>query len=71
MQQAFPDDGYTPEDHDIFMTAGRTCVEEGNSAQVLSIILDDRNQVYDSTRLLSVNDEVTCDACDLFSCRTW
>ncbi|XP_078479024.1 glomulin [Lampetra planeri] len=42
--QAFPDDGYTPEDHDIFMTAGRKCVKEGNSAQVLSIILDDRNQ---------------------------
>ncbi|XP_018532664.1 glomulin, FKBP associated protein a [Lates calcarifer] len=42
--QALPDDSYTAEDHDVFTIAGRTCIEEGNSAQVLSIILDEKNQ---------------------------
>ncbi|KAM4728414.1 glomulin, FKBP associated protein a isoform 1-T2 [Anableps anableps] len=42
--QALPDDSYTSEDHDVFTIAGRSCIEEGNSPQVLSIILDDRNQ---------------------------
>ncbi|KAG7524987.1 hypothetical protein JOB18_020252 [Solea senegalensis] len=42
--QALPVDSYTKEDHDVFMTAGRTCIEEGNSVQVLSIILDEKNQ---------------------------
>ena len=45
-QQALPDDSYTTEDHDVFAIAGRTCIEEGNSAQVLSIILDEKNQVH-------------------------
>uniref|UniRef100_A0A669ETH0 Glomulin, FKBP associated protein a n=1 Tax=Oreochromis niloticus TaxID=8128 RepID=A0A669ETH0_ORENI len=31
-------------DHNIFTVAGRTCIEEGNSAQVLSIVLDEKNQ---------------------------
>ncbi|XP_077413411.1 glomulin, FKBP associated protein a isoform X2 [Vanacampus margaritifer] len=42
--QALPPDSYTTEDHDIFLTAGRSCIEEGNGAQVLSIVLDDTNQ---------------------------
>ncbi|KAM9844834.1 glomulin, FKBP associated protein a [Aulostomus maculatus] len=42
--QALSDDTYSSEDHDVFMVAGRTCIEEGNSAQVLSIVLDDKNQ---------------------------
>lgn len=42
--QALSDDSYTTEDHDIFTISGRTCIEEGNSAQVLSIVLDEKNQ---------------------------
>ncbi|XP_044076276.1 glomulin, FKBP associated protein a [Siniperca chuatsi] len=42
--QALPDDSYTSEDHDVFTIAGRTCIEEGDSAQVLSIVLDEKNQ---------------------------
>nr|XP_046264324.1 glomulin, FKBP associated protein a [Scatophagus argus]XP_046264325.1 glomulin, FKBP associated protein a [Scatophagus argus] len=42
--QALPDDSYTTEDHDVFTISGRTCIEEGNSAQVLSIVLDEKNQ---------------------------
>ncbi|XP_072220473.1 glomulin, FKBP associated protein a isoform X2 [Leuresthes tenuis] len=42
--QALADDRYTTEDHDVFTIAGRTCIEEGNSAQVLSIVLDEKNQ---------------------------
>ncbi|XP_059200948.1 glomulin, FKBP associated protein a isoform X2 [Centropristis striata] len=42
--QALPEDSYTSEDHDVFTIAGRTCIEEGNGAQVLSIILDEKNQ---------------------------
>uniref|UniRef100_A0A672ZAM0 Glomulin, FKBP associated protein a n=1 Tax=Sphaeramia orbicularis TaxID=375764 RepID=A0A672ZAM0_9TELE len=42
--QALPENKYTSEDHDIFTIAGRTCIEEGNSLQVLSIVLDEKNQ---------------------------
>ncbi|KAK5859435.1 hypothetical protein PBY51_020990 [Eleginops maclovinus] len=42
--QALPDDRYTSEDHDVFTISGRTCIEEGNCAQVLSIVLDEKNQ---------------------------
>uniref|UniRef100_UPI0037E82F42 glomulin, FKBP associated protein a n=1 Tax=Semicossyphus pulcher TaxID=241346 RepID=UPI0037E82F42 len=42
--QALPDDSYTSEDHDVFTVTGRTCIEEGHSAQVLSIVLDEKNQ---------------------------
>ncbi|KAK1878923.1 Glomulin [Dissostichus eleginoides] len=42
--QALPDDSYTSEDHDVFTISGRTCIEEGDSAQVLSIVLDEKNQ---------------------------
>lgn len=45
MQQALPDDSYTTEDHNIFTVAGQTCIKEGNSVQVLSIVLDEKNQV--------------------------
>lgn len=44
-QQSLPVDGYNSEDYDLFTVAGRTCIEEGNSAQVLSIVLDEKNQV--------------------------
>lgn len=42
--QALSDDSYTTEDHDVFSISGRTCIEEGESAQVLSIVLDEKNQ---------------------------
>ncbi|KAK2895493.1 glomulin, FKBP associated protein a [Channa argus] len=42
--QGLPDDNYTSEDHDIFTIAGRSCIEEGNSVQILSIVLDEKNQ---------------------------
>ncbi|CAK6952297.1 glomulin%2C FKBP associated protein a [Scomber scombrus] len=42
--QGVPDDSYTTEAHDVFTVAGRICIEEGNSVQVLSIVLDDKNQ---------------------------
>ncbi|XP_061587190.1 glomulin, FKBP associated protein a [Cololabis saira] len=42
--QALGDDSYTAEDHNVFTVAGQTCIEEGDSAQVLSIVLDDKNQ---------------------------
>ncbi|XP_071347346.1 glomulin, FKBP associated protein a isoform X1 [Trachinotus anak] len=42
--QALPDDSYTTEDHDAFTIAGRSCIEEGNSTQVLSIVVDEKNQ---------------------------
>lgn len=45
IQQALPVDSYTSEDQDVFLISGRTCIEEGNVAQVLSIILDEKNKV--------------------------
>ncbi|XP_008277513.1 glomulin, FKBP associated protein a [Stegastes partitus] len=42
--QALPSDSYSTEDYDVFTIAGRSCIEEGNSAQVLSIVLDEKNQ---------------------------
>ncbi|XP_008431586.1 glomulin, FKBP associated protein a [Poecilia reticulata] len=42
--QALPDDSYSPEDHDVFTIAGRSCIEEGHGPQVLSIVLDEKNQ---------------------------
>ena len=44
-QQAVQDDKYSPEDYDVFNSAGRSCIEEGHSAQVLSILVDEKNQV--------------------------
>ncbi|KAM3865990.1 glomulin, FKBP associated protein a [Diretmus argenteus] len=43
-RQAVQDDSYTSEDYDVFTIAGRTCIEEGNSAQVLSIVVDEKNK---------------------------
>ncbi|CAL1579330.1 unnamed protein product [Knipowitschia caucasica] len=42
--QSLPEDGYSTEDYDVFTVAGRACVEEGNSLQLLSIVLDEKNQ---------------------------
>ncbi|KAK2822172.1 hypothetical protein Q5P01_022237 [Channa striata] len=42
--QGRPSDTYTSGDHNIFMIAGRSCIEEGNSVQILSIVLDEKNQ---------------------------
>lgn len=42
--QAVQDDKYSPEDYDVFTIAGRACIEEGHSAQVLSILVDEKNQ---------------------------
>ncbi|KAA8587735.1 hypothetical protein FQN60_016597, partial [Etheostoma spectabile] len=42
--QALPEDSYTTEDHDVFTISVWTCIEEGNIAQVLSIVLDEKNQ---------------------------
>ncbi|KAM9719740.1 glomulin, FKBP associated protein a [Menidia menidia] len=42
--QGVADDRYSTEDHDGFTIAGRTCIEEGNSAQVLSLVLDEKNR---------------------------
>uniref|UniRef100_A0A3Q1K692 Glomulin, FKBP associated protein a n=1 Tax=Anabas testudineus TaxID=64144 RepID=A0A3Q1K692_ANATE len=44
--QGLPDDSYTSEDHNIFTVAGRSCIEKGDSVQVLSIVLDEKNQVH-------------------------
>ncbi|XP_026168640.1 glomulin, FKBP associated protein a isoform X2 [Mastacembelus armatus] len=51
--QGLPDDSYTSEDHDVFTIAGRSCIAEGNSTQVLSVVLDEKNQ--DIVRCLGWN----------------
>lgn len=42
--QGLPERSYSPEDHDAFTVSGRSCIEEGNSLQLLSIVLDEKNQ---------------------------
>ncbi|KAK7945327.1 hypothetical protein WMY93_001055 [Mugilogobius chulae] len=42
--QALSENAYTTEDYDVFTVTGRTCIEEGNSLQLLSIVLDEKNQ---------------------------
>ncbi|XP_071372972.1 glomulin, FKBP associated protein a [Centroberyx affinis] len=42
--QAVQDDSYTTEDYDVFTIAGRTCIEQGDSTQVLSIVVDEKNK---------------------------
>ncbi|XP_038820154.1 glomulin, FKBP associated protein a isoform X2 [Salvelinus namaycush] len=42
--QAIQDDNYTTEDYSVFQIAGRTCIEDGESAQVLSIVVDEENK---------------------------
>ncbi|XP_051556412.1 glomulin-like [Myxocyprinus asiaticus] len=42
--QAIKDEIFSPEDYDLFLNAGRTCIEQGDSAQVLSILVDEKNK---------------------------
>ncbi|TRY87521.1 hypothetical protein DNTS_007083 [Danionella cerebrum] len=42
--QAIKDENFSPEDFDIFLNSGRTCIEQGDSAQVLSILVDEKNK---------------------------
>ncbi|XP_056328971.1 glomulin, FKBP associated protein a [Danio aesculapii] len=42
--QTVKDESFSPEDYDLFTAAGRTCIEQGDSAQVLSILVDEKNQ---------------------------
>lgn len=42
--QAVQDEKFSPADFDLFQSAGKTCIEQGDSAQVLSIIVDERNK---------------------------
>ncbi|XP_058891029.1 glomulin-like [Acipenser ruthenus] len=42
--QAIPDDGFKAEDYDQFQMAGRSCLEEGKTAEVLDIVTDEKNK---------------------------
>ncbi|KAM6948759.1 glomulin, FKBP associated protein a [Aplochiton taeniatus] len=42
--QAITEESYKAEDYDVFTIAGRACIEEGHSAQVLSIVVDENNK---------------------------
>uniref|UniRef100_A0A3P9K218 Glomulin, FKBP associated protein a n=1 Tax=Oryzias latipes TaxID=8090 RepID=A0A3P9K218_ORYLA len=42
--QALPESRYTAEHHDSFTAAGRACIQEGHCTDVLSILLDEKNQ---------------------------
>uniref|UniRef100_A0AAR2KQ46 Glomulin, FKBP associated protein a n=1 Tax=Pygocentrus nattereri TaxID=42514 RepID=A0AAR2KQ46_PYGNA len=42
-QQTIQDENFSPVDFDLFQSAGKTCIEQGDGAQVLSIIIDDKN----------------------------
>lgn len=42
--QALPEASFSTEDYNVFTVTGRTCIEEGNSLQLLSIVLDEENQ---------------------------
>uniref|UniRef100_A0A3B3DNA0 Glomulin, FKBP associated protein a n=1 Tax=Oryzias melastigma TaxID=30732 RepID=A0A3B3DNA0_ORYME len=42
--QALPESSYTAEHHDAFTAAGRACIQEGHCTNVLSILLDEKNQ---------------------------
>lgn len=44
-QQTIQNDLYTPEDYDLFQSFAQKCIEEGDIAQVLSIIVDEKNKV--------------------------
>ncbi|KAL7842018.1 hypothetical protein SRHO_G00237070 [Serrasalmus rhombeus] len=41
--QTIQDENFSPVDFDLFQSAGKTCIEQGDGAQVLSIIIDDKN----------------------------
>ncbi|KAG5286875.1 hypothetical protein AALO_G00019720 [Alosa alosa] len=42
--QTIENDLYTPEDYDLFQSSARKCIEDGDIAQVLSIIVDEKNK---------------------------
>ncbi|XP_053507444.1 glomulin, FKBP associated protein a isoform X1 [Ictalurus furcatus] len=42
--QHVQDENFSPADFDLFSTAGRSCIEQGHSAHVLSVIVDERNK---------------------------
>ncbi|XP_072524625.1 glomulin, FKBP associated protein a [Salminus brasiliensis] len=42
--QAIQDEKFSPDDFDLFQSAGKTCIEQGHGAQVLSIVVDERNK---------------------------
>uniref|UniRef100_A0A8C6U3A5 Glomulin, FKBP associated protein a n=1 Tax=Neogobius melanostomus TaxID=47308 RepID=A0A8C6U3A5_9GOBI len=42
--RTLPENGFKSEDYDVFTVSGRTCIEEGDSLQLLSIVLDEKNQ---------------------------
>ncbi|KAJ8357537.1 hypothetical protein SKAU_G00203310 [Synaphobranchus kaupii] len=42
--QAVQDDSFKPEDYDLFQTAGRACIEQGDSGQLLDIIKDEKSK---------------------------
>ncbi|KAG5847631.1 glomulin, FKBP associated protein a [Anguilla anguilla] len=42
--QVVQDDSFKPEDYDLFQTAGRACIEQGDSRQLLDIITDEKSK---------------------------
>ncbi|KAI4894108.1 hypothetical protein NFI96_020161, partial [Prochilodus magdalenae] len=42
--QAVRDENFSPADFDLFQAAGKACIEQGHSAQVLSIVVDEKNE---------------------------
>ncbi|XP_030630198.1 glomulin, FKBP associated protein a [Chanos chanos] len=42
--QAVHGENFSPEDYGLFQSAGQMCIEQGDSAQVLSIIVDEKNK---------------------------
>ncbi|XP_026887564.1 glomulin, FKBP associated protein a [Electrophorus electricus] len=42
--QAIQDGNFSSADFDLFQTVGQTCIEQGDSAQVLSIVIDEKNK---------------------------
>ncbi|KAB5535924.1 hypothetical protein PHYPO_G00123490 [Pangasianodon hypophthalmus] len=42
--QLVQDENFSPADFDLFHVAGKSCIEQGHSAHVLSVIIDERNK---------------------------
>ncbi|MCI4391032.1 hypothetical protein PGIGA_G00129620 [Pangasianodon gigas] len=42
--QLVQDENYSPADFDLFHVVGKSCIEQGHSAHVLSVIIDERNK---------------------------
>lgn len=36
---------FKPEDHELFLNAGRTCIAQGDSSELLNFIKEEANQV--------------------------